>query len=62
MKNIPALSSFVLGFQNVIDFHVRQLEIQKMLFKNDAIFFTCLFGHRAENNKDVALKVRMLVV
>ena len=48
--------------KNVIYFYVRQLEVPKIAFQIcDVITFTCFFGHCTGNNKDIALKLCMLV-
>ena len=44
------------GSKKVIYFHVRQLEITKIRFKNDVITFNSLFYHCTAQNQDITLK------
>ena len=56
------LRRFVSGFQNVIYFYVRQLEMPKIAFqKCDVITITCFLSLQAKN-KDIALNFFMRVV
>ena len=62
-KNIPILSSFVAGFQNVICFNVRLFEIPKIAFqKGDVITFTWILCHCTAKKEDIGSKLSTLVV
>ena len=53
------LSSFILGFQKVIYFHVRQLEMPKD--KKETSSALPVFFHCMAKNKDIALKFGLCV-